>query len=280
MELITQELVSKWIPHRDKNTYKNKLGHVLCVGGNREMAGAILLSASAALHAGSGLVTVATTPENVSSVHTRAPEIMAMNMYDSSALIDMLTKVDVVVLGPGLGRDEKAKRVYETVTSHIKNHQWLIVDADGLTFFNQLKTNEQDQIKNVVITPHLGEWEMLTNIHAPASDINENAAWRKRLEAHVVLKKSETEIYFEVDIWKNTAGNPSMATGGMGDTLTGIIASFLGQFENKEQAILSAVYIHSAIADVFAEHYYVTLPTKIIDFLPVYIKSLLNEKST
>ena len=88
------------------------------------------------------------------------------------------------------------------------------------------------------------------------------------------MKKERTEIYYKDEIWKNSAGNPSMATGGMGDTLVGIIASFIGQFDNPKNAILSAVYVHSAVADELAKTHYVTLPTEIIKHLPIFIKNL------
>ena len=97
-----------------------------------------------------------------------------------------------------------------------------------------------------------------------------------RLDSVVVLKKERTEVYIEKQVWKNTAGNPSMATGGMGDTLCGILASFLGQFQNKKPAILSAVFVHSHTADRLRDTHYVTLPSHLIEAFPGVIKDLVK----
>lgn len=274
MKIITNKLISSLIPTREKATYKNKLGHVLCVGGNENMGGAIILTASAALNAGAGLVTVASSPENHQALHARYPEAMFTNMYDLGLLQTMIKKADVIVLGPGLGRNNRSLGVYQCVLDHIKNNQWLILDGDALHFFKKDISSRNLSDKNILLTPHLGEWYALTNIDPPASDTRENRKVKDELHVEVVLKKERTEIYYKDEIWKNSAGNPSMATGGMGDTLVGIIASFIGQFDNPKNAILSAVYVHSAVADELAKTHYVTLPTEIIKHLPIFIKNL------
>src|SRR5690625_3317219 len=271
---ITEEKVSNWLPVRDKNTYKNKMGHVLCIGGNANMGGAVIMSASSALYAGAGLVTVASAPENVHALHARIPEAMFTNMYDFYTLPDMIKKADVIVLGPGLGLSEESLEVFKQVTRSLNKDQWLVIDGDAITHFVNEKDSLQIPTKNVIFTPHLGEWNRMTNIEPPADDIKINQQQKEALNAIIVLKKGRTEVYIEDEIWQNIAGNPSMATGGMGDILTGIIASFLGQFDNKKQAILSALYVHSATANKLAKTHYTTLPTTIINELPIFIKSL------
>ncbi len=272
MNKITRDLVSKWLPAREKDTFKNKLGHVLCIGGNENMGGAILLSAGAALHAGAGLVTVASAPDNVHALHARLPEAMFVNMYEEKTLASHIEKADSIIIGPGLGLSESSLKVFQTALSAIGKDQWLIIDGDGLSHLVEEKTPLPTP--HTVLTPHLGEWRRLTEIKAPADNPAQNQKEKKRLKAAVVLKKERTEVYIEKEIWVNTAGNPSMATGGMGDTLTGILGSFLGQFADKKEAILSAVYVHSAVADELAEDYYVTLPSKIIEHLPLFMKKL------
>ena len=274
MKKITKDLVSSWIPTREKTTYKNKMGHVLCVGGNKNMGGAIILSASAALNAGAGLVTVASAPENIHALHARNPEAMFSNMYDLDLLQTMIQRADVIALGPGLGRDARSFEVYQCVLKHLTNDQWLIIDGDALYFLKEDMLSRDFSDKNILLTPHLGEWRALSGIEPPASNIKENQKMKENLKVDVVLKKERTEVYLEDEVWENTTGNPSMATGGMGDTLVGVIASFTGQFDHKKEAIISAVYVHSAVADELAKTHYVTLPTKIIEHLPVFIKKL------
>lgn len=272
MKNITEERVKDWLPVRDENTYKNKMGQVLCIGGSAQMGGAIIMSASAALYAGAGLVSVASAPDNVHALHARIPEAMFLNMYDTEALINNIKSADTIVLGPGMGTDDEGLEVYEIVIENVKENQWLIIDGDAITLFSE--NPEKKAAAQTVFTPHLGEWERLTGIEPPAADREKNKKNKEQLDGTVVLKSGQTEIYFEDDIWQNISGNPSMATGGTGDTLTGIIASFLGQFSDKKQAILSAVYVHSAVANELAETHYVTLPMNIINYLPIFIKNL------
>lgn len=278
MKEITREKVASWIPLRDKHTYKNKLGHILCIGGNANMGGAIILSAMGALNAGAGLVTVASDPVNRSALHASLPEVMFIDMHQQSALAKEMKASDVILLGPGLGRNTEAEKTFHFVLNHMQDDQWLVLDADALGFYAQLNSTAHLQSKNIILTPHLGEWEQISSIKAPAHQPAENQAVLTDSRNILVLKKSTTEVYLEDEVWQNTAGNPSMATGGMGDNLAGIIAGFLGQFHNKNQAVLSAVYVHSAIADELAETHYVTLPNQISKQLPIFIKTLTKEQ--
>lgn len=279
MKYITKQKVSEWFPIRDQDTYKNKLGHVLCIGGNKEMGGAIILSAMAALNSGAGLVTAASVPENRTALHSHLPEVMFKNSSNQVALAKAVKESDTILLGPGLGRDSESKTIFNFVLKHLEERHWLILDADALYFYAHLKEKNQLNTKNIILTPHLGEWERISAIQAPADRIEKNKQAIKKLNAIVVLKKPRTEVYLNQEIWKNTAGNPSMATGGMGDTLAGMLAGFLGQYAKKDLAILSAVYIHSAIADSLAKNCYVTLPSSISKELPHFMKKLSLESN-
>lgn len=274
MKNISNEHIKEWLPVRDKNTYKNKMGHVLCIGGNADMGGATILTASAALYAGAGLVSVASAPENLHALHSQLPEAMFLNMYDDKRLIEAIEKADVVAIGPGLGLSDQSLQVFKTTLQSLNEEHWLVIDGDGITHFANEASNLNIPTEQIVLTPHPGEWERLSAIEPPADDINQNQQKKKELDATIVLKKDQSEVYFENEIWQNIPGNPSMATGGMGDTLTGIIASFLGQFDNKKEGLLSAVYVHSAVANELADTHYVTLPSKIIECLPVFMKTI------
>ncbi|MDN6195802.1 MAG: NAD(P)H-hydrate dehydratase [Atopostipes suicloacalis] len=277
MDNITKEKVVDWFPIRKKDSYKNEYGNVLCVGGNKEMGGAIILSAKAALNSGAGLVTVASASENRTSLHAQVPEAMFKDSSNLVALARAIKQSDTILLGPGLGRDSDAKTIFNFVLKHVQEKQWLILDADALYFYGELSDNYQLKTKEIILTPHLGEWEKISAIKAPADHIEKNQLAVNRLNSTVVLKKARTEVYSQEQVWKNTAGNPSMATGGMGDTLAGIITGLLGQYPSKIEAILSAVYIHSAIADELAKDYYVTLPSLISQELPIFMRKLAQE---
>lgn len=275
LQKITKELIQNWIPVREKQSYKGQFGRILCVGGNEKMGGAIILSATAALYSGAGLVTVASAPENVHALHAHAPEAMFLNMYDLDELNSIVPTLDTIVIGPGLGRDNHALQVCQTIYQATTEKQLMIVDGDAIS----LHVNNQldNPSAHLIFTPHLGEWETLSGLSPNEENTEKNKLIRAELDATVVLKKDRTQIYFEENVWENTTGNPSMATGGMGDTLTGMIAGFLGQFKQKQHAILSAVYLHSYIGDELSKTYYITLPSKMIQEIPLTMKSFTEK---
>ena len=277
MKKINKEIVIDTIPIRDKDTYKNKMGRILCVGGNHEKGGAIIMSGLAALYSGAGLVTVATDQVNRTSLHTHAPEIMFIDMYESENLIEAVKEKDVIVIGPGLGLTEKSREVLKTVLQSASGEQYLIIDADAITLLAEGKVKRETN-GHCIFTPHLGEWQRLIGLNKNKLTVESNQQAQKDLQSIVVLKGSPTQVYLDSGVFENTTGNPSQATGGMGDTLTGILAGFIGQIPNVKQAILSAVFIHSYIADQLAETHYVTLPTQVIRELPKVMRNFADAK--
>lgn len=270
MEKLTKEKVETFIPIRTKDSYKGTYGRVLYVGGNQNMGGAIILSASAGLHSGAGLVTVATHVSNQAALHSHIPEAMFLPMNDLQQLKDKISTMDVIVVGPGLGRDSLALTVLETIYSEVTDDQTLLVDGDAI----YLHVNEDlpKPKASLVFTPHLGEWRTLTGLPIDDQTPDKNQKKVNELNAVVVLKGSRTTIYFGNEAWKNTTGNPAMATGGMGDTLAGMIGGFIPQFDDSKQAILSAVFLHSYIGDELAKIQYVTLPSHIVEKIPSTMK--------
>lgn len=277
MERITKEKVRSFIPKRARESYKGSYGRVLFVGGNEHMGGAINLAASAAVYSGAGLVTVATHPSNKAALHSRLPEAMFVDMYDQEQLKDSVGSADMIVLGPGLGRDDSSLTILRTVYESVKNHQYLLVDGDGIYLHINEAIPKPDAM--LILTPHLGEWRTLTNLAPDDQFVEVNQEYVKELDAIVVLKKSQTEVYCGDEVWENTTGNPSMATGGMGDTLAGMIGGFVPQFKTVKEGVLSAVYLHSYIADELSLTHYVTLPSEIIRHIPETMKDFSKEKS-
>lgn len=270
MEKITKEKVETFIPKRKKESYKGTYGRVLFVGGNQNMGGAIILSASAGVHSGAGLVTVATHPSNQAALHTSLPEAMFLPIDDLPQLRRKIDEMDVIVVGPGLGRDSFALNVLQTIYETVENDQILILDGDSIYLHVNEELPEPDA--SLIFTPHLGEWRTMTGLPLDEQYLETNYEKARELNAVIVLKKSRTEVYYGDEVWQNTAGNPAMATGGMGDTLAGMIGGFVAQFDDNKQAVLSAVYLHSYIADELAKHQYVTLPTHIIEKIPSTMK--------
>ncbi|WP_412988331.1 NAD(P)H-hydrate dehydratase [Pediococcus siamensis] len=267
MQIITEKLVSKTIKKRASNTHKGSFGRVLTVGGNAQFGGAIILSSSAAVYSGCGLVTTATDPTNFASLHARLPEAMVIDFNAGQELTEMLAKVDAVVIGPGLGEDAKALQTLTLVFKTIRAEQILIIDGSAI----DLIASHHLALPNakLIFTPHEMEWQRLSGIPIGQQSEAKNKVVQQELNGIVVLKKHHTEIYTDEKTFQLHLGGPEMATGGMGDTLTGMIAAFSTQFSSElVAAVVSATYVHSFIADQLGKTQYVTLPHQIIEHIP------------
>lgn len=283
MNKITHEKIVAWLPKRDKTTYKNKLGHCLLIGGNENKGGAIMMSALAAINSGAGLTTVATVRINQAPLHGHAPEVMFVDLDNWQEIEELLDKVNVIVIGPGMGLDSRAERSIYKILTQANAHQAIILDADALTLYgDNVEAWRGISKAKIIMTPHAGEWERITHYKYQEVINNEVLLMEQARKHHaiIVAKGAPTHVITANAIYENTAGNPSQATGGMGDTLTGIIASFVGQFGQADplQAVLAAVYLHSYTADILAEEYYVTLPTLLSQHFPIVMKQIVNEK--
>lgn len=236
------------------------------------MGGAIMMAATACVYSGSGLITVATHPNNHAALHSRCPEAMVIDINDTKALTQHIESVDCILIGPGLGCDFKGNNAITFLLQNIQEHQTLVIDGDAITIFSKLKP----QLPNcrIVFTPHQKEWERLSGIEIADQTPERNLEAAQNLGATIVLKQHGTELYFKNDTYKLDIGTPAMATGGMGDTLAGIITSFVGQFDDLEEAVKSATYLHSYIGENLSKSMYVVPPTQIINQIPHTMKEL------
>jgi NAD(P)H-hydrate epimerase len=229
-------------PPRKRNSHKNHYGNLLIIGGDQGMSGAVALAAQAALRSGAGLVTALVHPEcraNLASF----PEIMVLGW---DALESKLSQASVVVIGPGLGDSTAAARCLQSLR---RVDLPMVVDAGALKteFLHSLKS------KQVVITPHPGEAATLLSCASAEIQADRLKACDRLVEtfaATCVLKGSGSLIGQQGAIPAlNAGGNPGMASAGMGDVLSGIIAALLGQGLTPFEAAKSAVFIHGLCAE-------------------------------
>ncbi|KRL07043.1 MAG: NAD(P)H-hydrate dehydratase [Liquorilactobacillus hordei] len=276
MHVLNKNILSQIITARPAESHKGSYGRVLTVGGNTQFGGAIIMATSAIIHSGAGLSTCATSLDNLTALHTIVPEAMFIPFDSEYKLIDAISSADIILVGPGLGVDENAIRILQTILQHAIPQQQLIIDGSAITiiadhheFFPLLKK------LHPIFTPHQMEWQRLSGLKISEQDDIKNTLYQQQLQATVVLKKNHTTIYHrDGSISQLAIGGPYMATGGMGDTLAGIIAGFLAQFKlkNYEYVVDAAVYAHSAIADEISKEKYVVLPTDIIADIQVFMK--------
>lgn len=271
MKELSKENLTAVIKTRSKNSHKGTFGRSVLIGGNNMYGGAIIMSAEACVKAGSGLVSVMTATENHTALHARLPEAMILDWTFTQECNDLLDTADVILIGPGLGLDTHSQQILNNVLQKQKSSQWLVIDGSAITLFSQ-KHYSLNYPKQVIFTPHQMEWERLSGLKITDQTIVNNQDVQIQLGATIVLKSHRTEIYTNASQYRNPLGTPAMATGGMGDTLAGMITGFLAQFQEKEVALCAAVYLHSLIGEELGKEKYVVLPTDISKNLPYYMK--------
>lgn len=238
--------LTTFLPPRQRDTHKGQCGHVLVIGGDYGYAGAVRMAGEAALRVGAGLVTIATRPEHALNIPLARPELMTRAVSSSKELNAMLEKASVVVIGPGLGQSTWA---LELLAKTFQSKLPLVVDADALNLF----ANEPDHCDQWILTPHPGEAARLLSCRAEEIQANRFAAVVKCQEKFggvCVLKGSGSLIADSANsISVCDAGNPGMASGGMGDVLSGVIAALIAQGISLDDAARVGVCLHSAAAD-------------------------------
>ncbi|WP_461215212.1 NAD(P)H-hydrate dehydratase [Lacticaseibacillus sp. GG6-2] len=268
MQTIDRSIVEEVVRPRAEESHKGNYGRILVVGGNAQYGGAAILSASAAVYAGAGLVSVATAAVNRSALHARLPEAMILP-FDDAGLPALMQSQDVIVVGPGLGVDAQALSVLQLVFANVQPQQVLIIDGSAITLVAEHHMTLPDA--KLVWTPHQMEWQRLSGIEIAAQTPAANHAAAAKLPGVVIVKSHRTQVFAADDAYRNSVGSAAMATGGSGDTLTGILAAFIGQFGYHSRVIAAAVYTHSAVADELAATQYVALPSQVIAALPAYM---------
>lgn len=276
MQKLTKNILSQVIKTRPQHSHKGSFGKILLIAGSVNFGGAAIMAASAAVYSGAGLVNVATDPSNFTSIHAQLPEAMVLNLNNLDRVLQLLSTADVIAIGPGLENSEYNNKLLTVVIAQMQKHQFLIIDASALNLIAQNKINLNACLSPLVLTPHIIEWQRLSGLNPVQQTFLNNQKILSQLatqKAALVLKGSPSHIYFNKnhDIYENTAGSPAMATGGMGDTLTGIIAGFLAQFSPWQNALLAAVFLHSYIAEQLAITHYVVLPSMITSQLPFWM---------
>ena len=235
---------------RRRSAHKGDFGHVLVLGGAPGYAGAALMAAEAALRCGAGLVSLATHPRHAALMSPARPELMCRGVDAAADLQPLLERATVVAVGPGLGRSDWARTLLERV---LESDLPLVVDADALN----LLAGTGRKRDSWVLTPHPGEAGRLLGVATAEIQRDRFAAVHRLGQVYggtAVLKGAGTLV--QGGSGKPPAvcsdGNPGMASGGMGDLLSGLIAGCIAQGLAPEEAACMAVSLHGAAGDAAA----------------------------
>lgn len=247
--LVAGNQLGRWLRPRARDAHKGDHGRVLAIGGEHGYGGAIRLCAESALRCGAGLVTVATRESHVAPMLAARPEAMPHAVEDAPALRLLAANADVLALGPGLGRSEWSQALFHAAVALGLPS---VIDADALN----LLAITQTRVPEAVLSPHPGEAARLLGTDVPTVECDRFAAAQalvERFDAVVVLKGAGSIIAAPGEVpMVIGAGNPGMASGGMGDVLTGAIAALCAQGLSLFEAACAGALLHSAAADAAA----------------------------
>ncbi|MFH1552561.1 MAG: NAD(P)H-hydrate dehydratase [Candidatus Omnitrophota bacterium] len=278
---MVREHIGK-IPVRREESHKGDYGRVLVLAGSRGMTGAAYLSSQGALLAGSGLV-ISGIPESLNGImEVKLTEVMTLPLAETEnhslspkakgSILDFSKKCDVVVIGPGLGGDRQTRILVKELIEEIESP--VVLDADGI---NALEGDLEPLIKRnsrTVITPHPGEMARLVgkDIESVQSNRIETAKSVAEVTGAIVCLKGHRTVVANPEgmTYINETGNSGMASGGTGDVLTGMIASFIGQGVDDYSATVSAVYLHGMAGDIAAEKKgaFSMIASDILEYMP------------
>jgi NAD(P)H-hydrate epimerase len=246
-ELLEAVDLARWLRPRRRDSHKGTNGRVLCVGGDFGGGGAILLCAEAALRCGAGLVDVATRREHLPALLARTPEALGHALDEDGGFDALLDKADVVAVGPGLGHGDWGGSLQRRSLASGKP---LVLDADALNLIGSAGGPLPDE---TVITPHPGEAARLLATSTAQVQGDRHAAAHElaaRYRCVVVLKGAGSIVAASDRLSRVVAaGNPGMATGGMGDVLTGTIAALRAQGLNGFDAASAGTLLHALAGD-------------------------------
>jgi NAD(P)H-hydrate epimerase len=248
---IDDRMLGQFLPRRARSAHKGDFGHVLIVGGGPGMPGAVRLAGEAALRSGAGLVSVATHPSHAALIACTRPELMCHPIDDVRDLSELIEKASVVAFGPGLGQSGWARSLFDALKVVERPSVW---DADALNLLSGSPSTGDQR----VITPHPGEAaRLLASSTRSVQGDRRNAlgTLQERYGGVAVLKGANTLVSSRGGVpWLCAAGNPGMATAGMGDVLTGIIAALVAQGLPPEMAAAIGVELHARAGDRAAVH--------------------------
>ena len=267
------------MPPRSQNSNKGTFGRVLNIAGCENYRGAALLSSVSPLKIGAGLVTLATDEKIIPSISV--PEITFLPLKghkDSLELLEAIQSYDVISIGCGLGTDEEAQKLIETVFSIETNAKW-VIDADALNIISELNLEKLPQ--NAILTPHPKEMSRLLKIDV--EKINQSREefaiyCAQKFNSVVLLKGHNTIVTNGQRIYINQTGNSSLAKAGSGDVLTGIISGLMAQGISPFEAGIKGAYLHGLAGELSSKDLseYSVLASDLINYLPKVLLNILT----
>lgn len=265
-------------PARPAFAHKGMFGHVLVIGGNEGMLGAVRLAGEAALRSGAGLVSIATRQDHAKLIAAACPELMCHGVETSLDLRPLLARASVLVIGPGLGQDSWShQRLLDTLASALPK----VIDADALNLLPSVLSGIRHK-HDWILTPHPGEAARLLQSTPQEIQQNRSLAVQRLQKCYggvAILKGCGTLIQdAETTPMICPYGNPGMATAGMGDVLSGVLGALVAQTQDLSLAAKLGVMAHAISGDWAAQNWGARglLSGDLLAFLPKVLNGLCD----
>jgi len=259
------------LPELALDAHKGDCGHVLVVGGDHGFGGAALMAGQMAARAGAGLVGIATRPEHISAILARQPELMAVGILSGQELLPLLDKPSALVIGPGLGRSAWSEQLLYFA---LEANKPMVVDADALNLLSEQGIS-WPSAGQWILTPHLGEAARLLDIsieEVQRDRIAAVGALQSRFGGAVILKGAGSLVMTsDQQLFLCEQGNSGMASGGMGDVLSGLLGTLLAQGLSIDEAACLGTVLHAQAGDEVAADrgQRAVLASDLIDVVPL-----------
>jgi len=277
-QLIRDTGIRKLLKPRHRFSNKGTYGHSLIIAGQPETMGAALLCASASAYAGSGLTTACVPASGLTALNSYLPEIMAIVRHGTELPLVNWDSFTAIGIGPGLGKEDDALALLAAVFTNFKKP--VVIDADALNLLSIHKDLWSKIPENSILTPHMKEFDRLFGDHENWWERMQTGIKKAKEHKIIILLKNDYTLVISPQgkVYFNSTSNPAMASGGMGDVLTGIITALLAQKYSSEEACIIGAYVHGKAGDELAlpNRMNVVLPGQVAARLPITIAKLLT----
>lgn len=267
---------AEMIPNREIYGHKGDYGRVIIISGSKGFTGAAFITTECAVRSGAGLVTLVCPKEIQSILSNKLIEAMTLDIEDEK-FYELLKNADVIAIGPGFGLGENQEKLLEKIIKETKCP--MVIDADAIILLGKNKSLLKLLENRAVMTPHPGELAKFLNLKISEVENNRIEIAKKFINDYkiiLLLKGYKTVICTNNKTYINETGNSKMASGGMGDALTGIITGFISQGMKIEDATILAAYIHGKLADEISKNAFIVNARDIIDKLPTKINDIIK----
>ena len=273
--VLSRESYSNKLIKRKIYGHKGDYGRAVLVAGSIGYLGAARLATESCIRSGAGLITLITSSEGRKLLSGSLIEGMLATLEDNEKVKYLVSKADAVAFGPGIKEDEESMKLLEEII--IDSPSSIIIDAGGINLLSKNKKCLCSVKDKVILTPHPGEMARLIGkdiSYVEKNRIECSRAFAKQYKCIVLLKGYNTVITDGKDVFINKTGNSKMASGGMGDTLTGIITALVAQGYSSMDATLLGAYIHGLAAEYSARDRYSIIARDLIESIPFVMETL------